>query len=158
MNELDRMVAIEDIRRLKATYFMVLDAKDFDAFGALFTDNAQIDVRGSVDSTEGDDDGEVIAGFNDGAVIVGGKAMAEFVRGVISSFDSVHQGFMPQIDILSESTAKGVWAMQDRLWPRDPSKNEGFVGFGHYHETYVKTDIGWKIDSMKLIRQRVARL
>lgn len=155
MLDIEQLLAIEAIRLLKARYFRLLDAKEFEAFGALFIDDARIDVRGAVDATESNA-GEFVVGFNDAAIIIGGKAMAEFVRGVISNFDSVHQGFMPQIEVLSPTSASGVWAMQDRLWPLNPDTHQGFVGYGHYHETYAKIGGDWKIASMSLARQRVA--
>jgi len=29
---------------------------------------------------------------------------------------TVHHGHMPEIEILTERTARGIWAMEDKLW------------------------------------------
>ena len=47
------------------------------------------------------------------------------------------------------------WAMEDHLrWPAGESIGE-LHGYGHYHETYVKLDDGWRISSTKLTRLRL---
>ncbi len=72
---------------------------------------------------------------------------------------SVHHGHMPDIEFTSDTTAKVVWAMEDRLY-RSPGHPLGggatwLHGFGHYHETYVKLDVGWRLQSSRLTRLRV---
>jgi hypothetical protein len=56
-----------------------------------------------------------------------------------------------------------IWAMQDRVeWITGPSPYPGFrghVGYGHYHERYVKRrDGGWRIKSVKLVYIHVVKL
>jgi hypothetical protein len=68
---------------------------------------------------------------------------------------TVHHGHMPEIELTSATTATGVWAMEDHLrWPAGESIGE-LHGYGHYHETYVKLDDGWRISSTKLTRLRL---
>jgi hypothetical protein len=68
---------------------------------------------------------------------------------------------MPDIEILSPDTAKGVWAMEDILrLPQDQPSPWGYTylhGFGHYHETYVRRPDGWRIQSVRLTRLHVER-
>jgi len=64
---------------------------------------------------------------------------------------TVHHGHMPEIELTSETTAKGIWAMQDLLrWP----DGRELCGYGHYHETYVRRGGEWRIQSSKLTRLR----
>lgn len=152
MNAVEKLVAIEEIRRLKARYFRALDARDMSLFAALFTEDAEIDVEGSVDS---ESEGSAIEGFNDGAVIIGGKAMAEFVTRVASGITTAHHGHMAEIDITSDSTATGIWAMEDHLWFPAGAPHRKMHGYGHYHETYRKVAGQWLIDSMTITRLKV---
>jgi hypothetical protein len=58
---------------------------------------------------------------------------------------------MPEIEITSPTTARGVWAMEDMLrWP----DGRELHGYGHYHETYERTDDGWRIKTLTLTRLR----
>jgi hypothetical protein len=62
---------------------------------------------------------------------------------------------MPEIEVTSPTTARGVWAMEDKLrWPED-SPLAGLHGYGHYHEEYVKVGGAWRIARTTLTRLRV---
>jgi hypothetical protein len=154
MNAIDRLLAIEDIKQLKARYFRALDTRDMDVYGATFTDDAQIDVRGVTDSTS-TGDGEAMQGFDEGAVFVGGRAFAEFVSEVVKTIRTAHHGHMPEIEIQSATTARGVWAMEDHIWFAPGAPHRMLHGYGHYHETYRKVDGVWLIASMTITRLRV---
>jgi hypothetical protein len=68
---------------------------------------------------------------------------------------------MPDIEILSETTAKGLWAMEDILRrPKDEPSEYGYTylhGFGHYHETYARLPQGWRIKTTRLTRLHVEK-
>ena len=62
-------------------------------------------------------------------------------------------------DVISDTAAKVTWAMEDRLY-RPPHNllydGSNFLhGWGHYLETYVKLDSGWRIKTSQLTRLRV---
>ena len=158
MTDIERLLAIEDIKQLKARYFRGLDTKDWDLYAGVFTDDAEIDVRGSADSNQdgnaGGDSKSAIDGFNDEAVIIGGKAMAAFVARITVGTTTAHHGHMPEIDVLSPSTAKGIWAMEDRLWQPPGAPARLMHGWGHYHETYEKRHGRWFITSMRITKLR----
>jgi hypothetical protein len=59
---------------------------------------------------------------------------------------------MPEIDLTSETTATGIWALNDIvIWPNGTRLD----GYGHYHETYERGPDGWKIKSSTLTRLHV---
>jgi len=64
---IERLVAIEQITRLKAAYFRYMDTKDWQAFADQFTADATMDVSGE-------------AG---GGVIEGRREIASFVRNAL---------------------------------------------------------------------------
>jgi hypothetical protein len=45
--------------------------------------------------------------------------------------------------------------MVDRLRFGEDSPISEMIGYGHYHETYVRTGAEWRIKSMRLTRVRL---
>ena len=125
---------IEAIKQLKARYFRTLDTKDWAGFRAVFTDDVVVDTSAS-----------------DGGVVQGADDFIGFLQQVLADAVTVHHGHMPEIELTSPTTATAVWSMHDHIeWPTGMRLD----GDGHYHDTYVKTDDGWRISSLVLTRLR----
>jgi len=123
---------IEAIRRLKARYFRLMDTKDWAGMREVFTDDVVIDTAEA-----------------GGQVARGADEFMAFLREALGDAVTVHQGHMPEIDLTSETTATGIWALNDIIiW----SSGMRLDGYGHYHETYEKSDGEWRIKSSKLTR------
>lgn len=146
MTEIERLLAIEDIKMLKAKYFYGLDHKDWRLWkDEVWAPDASLHVPESGEEP-----------------FVGADAIIAWVAESTGDQVSVHHGHMPMIEITSADTATGIWAMEDRLYR---SKNRPLEsghtylhGFGHYHETYVRGPSGWRIHSTRLSRLRVERV
>ncbi|MDG1267778.1 MAG: nuclear transport factor 2 family protein [Ilumatobacter sp.] len=154
LSDLERLIAIEEIKNLKARYFRSMDTGDWDALGTVFTADAVFDFsEATVDPVDNPDaDGP--------EPVVGGDAIVAAIRDAVSTANTVHHGHMPEIEITSATTATAIWPMQDfiRRLTVDadlPFSSSGFTGFGHYHETYLKIDGQWRIQASKLTRLRV---
>jgi hypothetical protein len=141
MNDLEKLVAIEEIKKLKARYFRCADTKDWDGFKEVFAPDALFDISQDVP----------------GCVLVGPDSIATAARVPLTGCVSVHHGHCPEIEITSDTTATGIWAMEDMLrWSQDSeSPNRTLHGCGHYMETYEKVRGRWCIKTMKLQRLRV---
>ena len=123
---------LEAIRRLKARYFRCIDTKDWTALRDVFTDDVVMDTRQT-----------------GGEVVEGGDAYVAYLERVIGTATTVHHGHMPEIDLTSETTATGIWALHDIvMWPDGPRLD----GYGHYHEAYRKVDGAWRIASSTITR------
>jgi len=145
MDALERTVAIEEIHQLKARYFRCMDTKDWDGFANVFAPDAVMDM--SSEMRDGQTEGE--------GVTHGAREIAAFVRGAVDAVETVHHGHIPEITLTSPTTATGIWAMEDKLrWPGG-APIRTLHGYGHYHETYEKTDAGWRIKTIRLNRLRV---
>ncbi|MEZ5737227.1 MAG: nuclear transport factor 2 family protein [Novosphingobium sp.] len=119
------------IANLKAAYCRLLDTKDWEGWGQLFTEDFELDVTGS-----------------GGDVTVGRDAVVASVRGSIETAKTAHQVHFPEIAIDGDE-ASAVWPMQDRVvWEGE----RALTGYGHYHERYVRTKDGWRIAQQKLTR------
>jgi uncharacterized protein (TIGR02246 family) len=126
---------IEAIRQLKARYFRTMDTKDWAAMRQVFTDDVVIDT-----SEAG------------GETVEGADTFMAFLKDALDGATTVHQGHMPEIEVTSETTATGIWALNDIvIWPNGMRLD----GYGHYDETYLKNDGAWKIASSKLTRLHV---
>jgi hypothetical protein len=128
---------IEAIKQLKARYFRLMDTKDWDGMAQVFAPDVQIDMTGE-----------------DGTVHTSVADFMPYLRQNIADVVTMHHGHMPEITLLSETTARGIWAMEDKLWWPEGSPLVHLHGYGHYHETYEKVDGQWRIKTLKLTRLR----
>lgn len=145
VTDLERLVAIEEIKQLKARYFRFMDTKDWAGLETVFAPDAEFDMR-----SEAHDRSRAAE-----SLVTGAARIAAFMRNAVHDLNTVHHGHMPEIDITSPTTARGIWAMEDLIrWP-EGSATTSLHGFGHYHETYERVDGRWLIRSLRLTRLRV---
>ena len=142
MEALERLEAIDEIKALKARYFRCMDTKDWSGFADVFAADAVMDMSGEV--PEGED-----------GITQGNQAIAAFVERHVGDVTTVHHGHMPEIELTSSTTARGIWAMEDKLrWPPG-SFLDTMHGYGHYHETYERIGGAWRIKTLRLSRLRL---
>lgn len=126
---------LDAIRRLKARYFRTMDTKDWAGMRQVFTEDVVIDT-----SEAG------------GGVVAGADEFLAFLQEALGGATTVHQGHMPEIELTSDTTATGIWALNDIvIWPNGMRLD----GYGHYHETYEKVAGDWRIASSRLTRLHV---
>lgn len=145
IDTLTQLLAIEQIKQVKARYFRSIDTKDIALLRTVFTDDATFDVRTAV-TLEPDPDGR---GYQEG-----GDAITAFIAAAIAPNRCVHHGHCHEIEVLSETEARGVIAMEDMVY-LDADQSLIFHGMGHYHETYRKVDGQWRIHTLRLSRVHV---
>ena len=126
---------LEQIKQMKARYFRGIDTKDWALVESLFTPDAEIDMTG-----EG------------GAVTNSTPGFIERLQHLLAGVITVHHGHMPEITFTSDTTATGIWSMEDKLWWPEGSPITFLHGYGHYFESYAKADGRWWITAMKLTR------
>ena len=143
MDPAKQLLELEAIKRLKARYFRCLDNKDWEGWAKVFTEDATLEFDLAV-STLG-------RPGMPAPKLVGREVLVKEVSRLLAVSETVHHGHMPEIELLSDSQARGIWAMQDIV---DYGHNV-LHGYGHYHETYAKKDGEWRISSSHLTRIRV---
>jgi hypothetical protein len=141
VNDLEKLIALEEIKALKARYFRFVDTKDWAGFKALFSPEPVFDISNDVP----------------GCVLSDHDEIVKTVSGGLAGCVSVHHGHCPEIELTSDTTAKGIWAMEDMLRWEDGSNSpiESMHGYGHYVETYERVQGRWCIKTLKLTRMRV---
>lgn len=151
MTDIERLLAIEEIKSLKARYFRTMDTKDWAGLGTVFAPESVFDFREATrDPTNPDPDLPVSES------VEGGEAIVAAISAALEGINSVHHGHMPEIEITSPTTAKALWPMEDVIRAVDGERDFAFKGYGHYHETYERIDGEWRIKTSKLTRLRVA--
>ena len=144
MDDVSKLLSIEAIRSLKARYFRFVDTKDWKGLRSVFTDDAKIEIPENFDRPFAPD------------------PFVEMVEAALANAISVHHGHMPEIEILSETEAQGIWAMNDHLtFPPGDAGLTGaaeIVGSGHYHESYRREGNDWRIATLRLTRIRLQSL
>jgi hypothetical protein len=137
MSEIDATRDLEALRQLKARYCRLLDAKDWAAWRALFIDDFVSDTTAS-----------------GGKLVTGADDFVAFVRKNLGAPRrvTVHQVHAPELELLSEYAARGIWALEDviRFAP-----GIGMRGYGHYHETYERVEGQWRFKTSRLTRLRL---
>jgi hypothetical protein len=143
MDALQKLLAENEIKGLKARYCRFLDTKDWDGLTSLFLEDAVLDVQQDTGNPP----------------IHGRARIIEQIRIAVIDAASSHQVHTPEITLTGDGTAEGIWAMQDRVvWQPGKSPIPGvtsITGYGQYHETYRRSDDGWKFASLRLTRFHV---
>jgi hypothetical protein len=157
MDELRRLLAIEDIRQLKARYYRCMDTKDWEGLSLVFAPEAVFDLR-QVDSVRDPATGEWAPHpGGEAAVFRGHAAVLGMIRGAVESLVTIHHGHMGEIEITGDATARGVWAMEDIIRTGPGEAPLILHGWGHYHDTYVRLDRGWAIETTRITRLNLLR-
>ncbi|MBI2801065.1 MAG: nuclear transport factor 2 family protein [Gammaproteobacteria bacterium] len=144
------MLAIEEIKKLKASYFQRLDFKDWAGLADLFTADASIDYSGHARDLIEQHGRNEIKPAPEEWVFIGGKAAVNFLSPLLADVISVHHGHDPQVTVTSPASAIGFWSLYDRL----EFKDEVYHGYGHYQEAYRLVDGRWLISGLVLTRHR----
>jgi len=143
-----QILAIEAIKRVFAGRLRCMDMKEWDSYGDFHTEDVVSDSwRGLPDDKQPSTDGE--------NVVVGRERLAATIRALLDGpvrVTTVHHGHTPEIELTSDTTARGVWAMEDRLWWTNGDHDEHLHGYGHYHEEYRNVDGRWLISARRLTR------
>jgi len=149
MDMLEKLVAIEEIKQLKARYFRLIDTKQFEQLEDVFTPDAVFDFgKAFCDPVLGQ-----MPGTSTSDPLIGREAV---IKGVIDGMppvlQSIHMGYTPEVEITSGTTAKAIHPATYRpLIPGAFSAN----CYGYYHETYEKIDGRWMIKTSTIQPLRV---
>ena len=145
-----RVAAIEAIRQIKAKYWRGVDLCDAELVRSVLAEDCELDYHGCcTDPRSGVDHLPAMNLTLRGRDKWMSDGMARY--GIVS----VHQGHQADIDITGPDTARGIWAFTDRMWFPPGAAISHLVGYGFYHETYVKIGGEWKIRTTRITRIRV---
>ena len=120
---------MEAIRRLRNKYFRCLDGRLWGEMAECFTDDVQTSY------------------FNGELNFNGKDATIQFFKmGLTDALLGMHHGHHPEIEITTETTARGTWGLHNYLIDRKNNRGQRIAGV--YQDEYVKEKGQWKIKSI----------
>jgi SnoaL-like domain len=138
-DQLQQFFDYKEIIELKASFGRFADAKDWEGYRNVFSNDCEFD-------------------FGGGEIVKGGRAGTDAIAAMLEGAVSVHRAYMPEITFKSPTEAKGIWAVNDYIeWAPDPATGgrAGQMGYGREYETYKKIDGKWKIVHWRLRYDRL---
>lgn len=132
---LQMLMDMEAIRQLKHAYFRCLDTANFEELAELFHDDVLVHFVGGTYEwkLQGKDD---------------------YLKAVREAFTSEavghHNGHHPEIQMLSETEATGIWYLADNMWVMN--FNFFTTGTALYWDRYLKVDGRWLIKDTRYRR------
>ena len=136
MSDVERLVAIEEIKQLKSRRDRAVDLKDWAAYEALHAPDHRSHVEG-------------MDPWNSAA------EMVRNVSAALANVTTVHHSHTPDITFESPTKANGIWAMEDNIFWTQGGEEHWLHGTGFYYETYEKRDGQWVFTWRRLKRQHV---
>jgi hypothetical protein len=143
---IEELLAIEEIKQLRAAYSAHLDSQQLDQLAALFTEDA---VCAYPEEFGGD--------------WVGRRAIRDNFAGIMPAigqqFDAIHVVTNPWIRLTGPDTAEGRWYLMDWLTRQKAGTGEITTRGGHdnpllflsvYEDEYRRVDGAWKFSRIAL--------
>ena len=122
---------IEAIKELKSKYWRCVDSKQFEEQANCLTEDGIFELPDAKKRLQGR------------------KAIVQFLmENLGESIVSVHRGHNHEIEITSDTTAKGKWRLNDVIY--NIPANTAFSGWGFYEDEYVKEQSEWKIKNTRI--------
>jgi hypothetical protein len=150
MDSVERLIATDEITQLKARYFRGVDSNDGDLVRAVLAEDCVLDYMGCC--TDPKTKRDFIPAMN---VILHGRSSWRSDGMSSLGIVSVHQGHNFELEFTSDTTAKGIWSMTDRLYFPPGAEFALMTGYGHYQETYEKVSQRWMLRTTRITRIRV---
>ena len=133
MSDIEWLVALEEIKQLKARRDRYADAHDWAAYEALH----------APDHVSHNDDQEPWKSS---------KEMIENVRRIMDDMITVHHSYDAEIVFDSPTSARGIWAMTGGIVSKTDAGDGWSIGYGYYYESYEKRDGRWLFTSRRFHR------
>ena len=150
MTHAERLAAIEDIRDLKAKYWRGVDTFDGALVRSILAEDCVLDYMGCcTDPVTGTDH------FPAMNMVMRGRDTWPLGDDGPPGHVTVHHGHQSEIALTGPDTATGIWAFTDRFFMPPAAPFSRLTGYGHYHDTYVRTGGRWLLASTRITRLRV---
>ena len=132
MDDIEKLKARFDICQLKVRHLRMLDAKNWNEYGALLTDDFTLDLTQMANVP----------------VVTGRDTALNQIRTSMEASGFVHTAHIPEFEFNGDE-ARVIWAIQGRTinGPNQPA----YTGYGQHHDRWVKRNGAWKLAAQKLI-------
>lgn len=127
----ERLMALDEIRLLKAKRDRAADTKDWALYESLHAHDHHSYNEDYPPTTTA---AEMIA----------------VTRASMENLVTLHHSHNPEIIFESDTRARGIWAMKGLSSWRQGDEKHWFIAFGHYFETYERRSGRWLFTSRRL--------
>jgi hypothetical protein len=130
MSDVEWLVALEEIKQLKARRDRYVDAHDWEGYEALHAPDH--------------------VSHNDGyEPWTSAKEMIENVRRIMDPMITIHHSYDPEIVFDTPTRARGIWAMTGAVLNGEDDSATWSIGYGYYYETYEKRGGSWRFTTRR---------
>jgi hypothetical protein len=134
MTPIERLLAIEEIKVLRARWCRYVDERRWERIESLLAPDAVLDLSAATSGLRSVD---------------GANAIRAFVESRYGADPKlVHLNMMPEIDIHSETEASAVWRQESYVGAHRQSTVG--IGYGTVHDQYVRPAGQWLIKRIQL--------
>ena len=139
MNPLDRLVAIEEIKCLRARWSKLVDELRWQELSSVLAADAELDLSATASLA-----GAAIPSVR------GAQAICDFLEARLGPQSrQVHIVTMPEIHLDSETEAHGSWRQESFIHTL-AGKGKVGIGYGTIEDTYRKIDGRWLFQTMQV--------
>ena len=132
MSDIEWLVALEEIRQLKARRDRYVDAHDWDAYEALHAPD-HVSHHAPDPTLGGQPEPWTSA-----------AEMVRNVRSIMEGMITIHHSYDPEIVFETKNRARGIWAMTTAQVDQDADGQPGWaISYGYYYETYERRKGRW---------------
>ncbi|MET0370651.1 MAG: nuclear transport factor 2 family protein [Sphingobium sp.] len=144
MDAIERLLALEEIRLLRARYSQAIDAKRWSDLENILSPDAVLDLSPAAETL-------LSAGRVQTAAITGRTQILLYLEDRFRhSTKRLHIATMPQIEFEGSTRAKGVWRQETYIGEAVPDHQGTGIAYGFVHDEYRKIDGIWLISSVKV--------
>lgn len=126
--DIQRLMDMEAIKQMKYAYFRCLDTANMEELTTLCHPDLSVHYTG----------GDYEIKLDDRDQFIGAMTQAFNADGI-----GRHNGYMPEIQMISETEATGIWYLYDHFWALNA--NHLTHGTALYWDRYLKIDSKWVI-------------
>jgi len=140
MTDLERLLALEDIRMLRAKYCQYIDSHRWRDLEQVLAPDAVLDLSGT---------GAVL-----GRAVPPVAGREQIIRLFETGFDRLkmllHIVTIPIIEFEGDDFARGTWRQETFIKENNPDLPGTGITYCTAHDTYRRHDKGWRIESVRV--------
>ena len=140
MNDIERLIALEDIRSVRAKYCRYIDTHEWHRLKDIMTADAVLDLSHT---------GTVL-----GVEIRPIKGVHAIAESLAQNCDKLrkllHIVTTPIIEFENDNVATGIWRQETFIKETRPDLPGTGIAYCSAHDTYQRTDDGWRIASVRI--------
>lgn len=144
MTELEKLLAIEEIKQLRYRWSRYIDEGSWAAIATLLAPDAVLDLTATGRRAPGAEQATL-------APVEGAETICRWLEDGLGGMPAqLHIVTMPEITFQSDSEAEGIWRQQSFIPGAQGQGGRCGLGFGTIRDTYTKANGRWLMRRMQV--------